>query len=139
MKNYNNNISIAKGIGIILMVIGHAGCPTWMFQFIYLFHMPLFFFLSGYCFNNQYIDDKKIFILKRIKTLYMPFISYNVLFIILHNLFFKVHIHAVAYSLYDFMNIIPKVLIMNFTEIELGPYWFLRYLFLASIIFVPKI
>ena len=76
MKNYNNNISIAKGIGIILMVIGYAGCPTWMFQFIYLFHMPLFFFLSGYCFNNQYIDDKKIFIFRRITLYYIFNIGY---------------------------------------------------------------
>lgn len=137
MKCYtNNNISIAKSIGIILMVIGHSGCPGWMFYFIYLFHMPLFFFLSGYCFKDQYVNNKKTFILKRIKTLYMPFVLYNILFILLHNLLFRIHIHATAYSWSDYINFIPKVLAMGFTEVNLGPYWFLRYLFLASILFL---
>lgn len=38
----NNIIDIAKGIGIILVVAGHS--MEWPKNFIYLFHMPLFFF-----------------------------------------------------------------------------------------------
>ena len=44
---HNNYITIAKAMGILLMVIGHSGCPQVLFRIIYLFHMPLFFFLSG--------------------------------------------------------------------------------------------
>ena len=33
-----------RGIGIVLMVLGHAGFPG--SSFIYLFHMALFFMLS---------------------------------------------------------------------------------------------
>jgi len=33
--NKNNYISIAKAIGIILMVIVHSGCPALMSNFIY--------------------------------------------------------------------------------------------------------
>lgn len=36
-----------KGIGIILVVIGHSGCPAYIHDFIYMFHMGLFFFASG--------------------------------------------------------------------------------------------
>lgn len=36
-----------KGIGIILMVVGHSGCPIYIRNFIYLFHMGLFFYVSG--------------------------------------------------------------------------------------------
>lgn len=36
-----------KGVGILLMVIGHSGCPEYLHDFIYLFHMGLFFFVSG--------------------------------------------------------------------------------------------
>lgn len=35
-------IDIAKGIGIILMVIGHADAPRLLKNWIYGFHMPLF-------------------------------------------------------------------------------------------------
>ena len=39
-------IDIAKGIGIISMLIGHTDAA---FQpIIYAFHMPLFFILAGY-------------------------------------------------------------------------------------------
>lgn len=48
------DISIAKALGIILMVVGHSGCPEILARFIYLFHMPLFFFCSGYFFTPPY-------------------------------------------------------------------------------------
>lgn len=51
--------SIVKGIGIILMVIGHASSP--FHDFIYLFHMPLFFMISGFFFNPEKIFKKKHF------------------------------------------------------------------------------
>ena len=41
-------ISITKGIAIILMVIGHAEAPELLTNFIYTFHMPLFFIAAGY-------------------------------------------------------------------------------------------
>lgn len=41
-------VDIAKGIAIIAMIIGH-GCPKRaIVSFIFSFHMPLFFILSGY-------------------------------------------------------------------------------------------
>ena len=43
-KDKNNFLSTAKGIGIILMVMGHSGVPGDIDKFIYQFHMPLFFF-----------------------------------------------------------------------------------------------
>lgn len=48
------SVTIAKAIGIILMVVGHSGLGGYPIRFIYLFHMPLFFFLSGYCFKESY-------------------------------------------------------------------------------------
>ena len=40
----------AKGIGIILVMLGHCYL-NWNFCFwFYSFHMPLFFILSGYTF-----------------------------------------------------------------------------------------
>ena len=51
-KTRNNNIDIIKGIAIILMVYGHTfGVAR---DFIYLFHMPVFIFVSGYCFNKAH-------------------------------------------------------------------------------------
>lgn len=50
-------IDVAKGIGILLVVFAHIykGSCT---DFIYLFHMPLFFYLSGatFAFSNSKFD-----------------------------------------------------------------------------------
>lgn len=40
-------VDIAKGIGIILVFLGHFNIPDTLRAEIYTFHMPLFFFLSG--------------------------------------------------------------------------------------------
>lgn len=53
VQRRNPMISIAKAIGIILMVIGHVfDKESWGIHFIYMFHMPLFFVLSGYFFKE---------------------------------------------------------------------------------------
>jgi acyltransferase len=42
-------IDAAKAIGIVLVVVGHtAAAPVGVTTLIYSFHMPLFFFISGY-------------------------------------------------------------------------------------------
>lgn len=47
-------IDMAKGIGLLFVFLGHLKTPflaTW----IYTFHMPLFFFLSGLVYNHSVI------------------------------------------------------------------------------------
>lgn len=46
-----------KGFGMILVIVGHMVVPDIVCKFIYSFHMPLFFAISGYLYNNQF--DKK--------------------------------------------------------------------------------
>ena len=54
-KNRNISLDIARGVGIILVVIGHVMSPVMAgntvmetaYQILYVFHMPLFFLLAG--------------------------------------------------------------------------------------------
>lgn len=58
-KQHNRSLTIDtfRGIGILLVVLGHtAGLPTSLHNYIYSFHMPAFFILSGYLFNPNKID-----------------------------------------------------------------------------------
>lgn len=53
---------IAKGIGIILVIIGHIKfVDDSVREWIYTFHMPLFFFISGYFIKKHYgfVEDVK--------------------------------------------------------------------------------
>lgn len=68
-----------KGLLIILVILGHAIQFTlpdyenaFAFRFIYSFHMPLFFFISGYLANRGCF--KKGVISKRVLQLLVPFV-----------------------------------------------------------------
>lgn len=44
-------IDITKGFAIILMVFGHSSIPKSISNYIWSFHMPLFFIISGFLYN----------------------------------------------------------------------------------------
>lgn len=64
-------LDFAKGIGIFLVVFGH--CLSSQVPFIYAFHMPVFFFISGYVFTKKNIGD---IIIDKFNRLYIPFIFF---------------------------------------------------------------
>ncbi len=88
----NTVISIIKGLGIILMVMGHAEVPDLISNFIYIFHMPLFFIAAGYFFSRKHLDNPWEFCRRRFKGLYVPFLKWSLIFLILHNLWFEIGI-----------------------------------------------
>ena len=78
-KNLNNSlrihwIDIAKGLAILCVFLGHTqSTPSAVSNYIYLFHMPVFFLLSGYCFSNRrkFVD----FIVNKARTLLVPVLT----------------------------------------------------------------
>ena len=143
----NHTVSIAKGLGIILMVVGHSGCPTLLRDFIYLFHMPLFYFASGYCFKSSYTSEMNLFFWKKIKSFYFPFVKYAVLFLILHNLFRYLDLYNETYgaegisrfyySWDDTWDGLKNILFRFRTDEPLvGVFWFLKSLFITNILFI---
>lgn len=71
-------MDVAKGIAIILMVIGHTTIPKGPSDFIWAFHMPLFFIASGWLTNWNKITTKNFFVNKS-RNLLLPFISYSLI------------------------------------------------------------
>ena len=71
-------IDHARAIGICLVVLGHtAGLPEFAMQLIYSFHMPLFFFISGYLLKDSYLDLPLKDFLKRLSyKLVVPYICF---------------------------------------------------------------
>lgn len=70
-----SRIDVSRGIGILLVTLGHSLYINYYFKkWIYSFHMPLFFFISGYLFNfDKYKDNYKEFLKKRFKSLIIPY------------------------------------------------------------------
>ena len=57
MNKRDTSIDITKAIGILLMILGHCTAIPYMpyRHFIFTFHMPLFFIISGYFFKSKEI------------------------------------------------------------------------------------
>lgn len=69
-------LDITKAIGIILMVMGHLHFSEDVFdKYIYAFHMPLFFIVSGILFNQD--KTLKNTIISRAKALLIPYVVFG--------------------------------------------------------------
>lgn len=139
----NMNVTYTKATGIMLMVLCHS--MAYDVPFIYMFHMPLFFFLSGYCLKMEYFDKPHVFAWKRVKGIYWPYLKWSVVFLLLHNVFFGLNIYNGQYGyngigteLYSQDEMVQRLtniaFLMNDHEGLLGGYWFMRALFRGSLI-----
>ena len=143
----DTSIDILKCLGIMFVVVGHAGCPHLLHDYIYTFHMPLFFMASGYFFKDEYLDAKLNFLLRKVKGLYVPFIASSLLFLVFHNTFMDLGILSVDYGTeygytnhyYSYKEIATRALrivfaMSGYDEFLLGSLWFFRALFCSSIV-----
>ena len=76
MKTRLQYLDVCKGMGILLVVLGHIFLTNPARVWIYSFHMPLFFFLSGYIFFYNKTTNFKEFIFKRFKVLIIPYFAF---------------------------------------------------------------
>lgn len=70
-KERKEFIDVARGIGMICIVLGHLG-QTDINRIVFTFHVPLFFLITGYFIDRETTVFR--FILKRIRTLILPYI-----------------------------------------------------------------
>ena len=68
-------IDILKGIGIVFLIMGHMGFGNDFDFYIHGFHMPLFFFVSGYLFNIKRTFCEVIS--RKFKALIIPYASFG--------------------------------------------------------------
>lgn len=135
-KSRLSYIDIAKGIGIFLVVLGHTRYP-YTRDIIYSFHMPLFFFLSGYLLTLSKIDTSFILYLKKkIKGLYRPFLIFSFFYLAFNNFFVWINFLS-----NDYYYSAKKIVIVFFENICFlsdsqfsGTFWFIRNLFFLELI-----
>lgn len=72
-KNY---IDVLKGFGIFFVVFGHVTHNHLLKDYIWGFHMPLFFLLSGFLLNIKKYPTFKVFFISRIKSIYIPYVFF---------------------------------------------------------------
>lgn len=122
-SNRLEHIDILKGLLIILVVIGHIGGIPTLHKYIYWFHMPCFFMISGYLFQAKKKKTKNIIITK-IQNYTIPYLFWSIFF---------------------YLIFIPEPIPKNIIRVIWGgslnslqysyQFWFINALCLASIIF----
>ena len=145
----NSTIDIMKGLAIILMLFIHA--PFVGLGITLSFVVPVFFMISGVFLPScETCGDLRAFVVKKIKSLYIPYITTNLIFLAFHNLFVRLNFYtdsqdflaafpdAILYSEYTFVQFMKRTALILSTAggTQLGgATWFLRSLFFSSILY----
>ena len=137
-------VDFAKGLVIILVVLGHVILPSLLQNFIFVFHMPFFFVMAGYLLNFEKwggAENYKAFATKLVKRLLVPYYLAEILF---YPIWFVV-CHEAGHLPYMWnwtevspLRVFVTAIIGNANGIGfvLGPLWFLPCLLVAEIIFI---
>lgn len=153
MQERNNSYDIMRGTAIVLMVIGHTGAS--FSDMIYLFHMPFFFILSGMLYNDRTdnIHSLERTLKNRIVRLYIPYVAFNLIFVLFNNMLIKSSLYLTTYdgipsdALSHFgglqhmmsskelaLELFKVLLFMGGAQLG-GALWFLRAMFFSLVLF----
>ncbi|WP_461811464.1 acyltransferase family protein [Faecalimonas sp.] len=133
---------IAKGIGMLAVILGHMSIPESLGDVIFSFHMPLFFLINGYFFKKKESNNGEYIVLK-IKTLILPYIvtcGLVIVFSIVFQLQQRVEVTEILENVKSWIlasfygsGTFTHFLKWNFRII--GAIWFLLAMFWADVIF----
>lgn len=132
-KERLSSLDIAKGLGIILVIFGHTLSPVmegntfleWIYRVIYTFHMPLFFFASGYV-ATKFVTKpypKTTLLKERIVRLMIPYFTWAVIYLPMKAVMSEHVRFSDEYKWYSFF-------LGNNPD---GQLWFLYVLFVVSV------
>ena len=128
---------IFKGLAIIMIVFGHTGHGG---AFVYLFHLELFFFATGFLYNEmKYGDQPFTFLQKRIEGAWPRYTVYSIFLALTHNYMMKHGLMApgtdVHYALPQMLTSLFHGMIFQSPELLAGPMWFVPVWILGAALF----
>lgn len=124
-------VDIAKGLCILWVVIGHTGLPEAISVWIFSFHMPFFFFISGFLYKEEKYAPTQ-FLVRRIRSLLLPYILFSVLVILFMPIIKTYNVTAANLPL-----VIYDVLCHGWASNRFTyPLWFIPVLFITEIIYM---
>lgn len=143
MSKGNNSISwisVCQGWAIALVVLGHGGIYSTSFpvafsvrQIIYGFHMPLFFFLSGFLLYysriGRGVSFSSVFV-EKVKRLYVPFLFFTLVYVLFKLILGTLAAHPFHFSERFFID--TFVLYRSNPNFEM---WFLVALFVIMLLY----
>ncbi len=133
-----NWIDMAKGYGILAVFIGHMVQNSVLGSFVYSFHLPLFFFISGYLFKSG--GNLGGFLKKKAHSILLPYFTLGLLVVFcnaLYPLLFSGHNFSANHLMYE----LSKEFSAYLFQCRYATLWYLAVLLSVNILmfFVCKI
>lgn len=133
-------VDALKGFGIMLVVFAHYKLPVALDTYIFSFHMPLFFFISGFLFNFvKYTESATNFVKGRFRSLIIPYFAFAVLTCLFYFLLDEIYSPGVVTLKFFESNIFYIVYSILYSQTTMisynGPLWFLTCLFVTELLF----
>lgn len=127
-------IDIAKSLGMLLIIWGHIHLVGWSNAFVYAFHIPLFFFLSGMVFDERRYPNFVTFLKKKVVSLLVPYVIYSVLTWVVWVLY----IHMTGNRTVDIWMPLAETFIAQGSGgflVHNVPLWFVTSLFVVEVVY----
>ncbi len=140
-KQYLNRINwidALKGLSIFFVIVGHninveyGFIPTVTKSFIYSWHIPLFFFLSGICFSTK--DNIRNFIIKKIRTLIIPMVVFSIINILVDYIFYGLLLNTSQRNIEYLINSLIGIILQQRGQTYNSYLWFLPCMFWVQIL-----
>jgi len=133
-------IDALKGIGIMLVVLAHHSLPIALDTYIFSFHMPLFFFISGFVFDfGKYAESASNFVKGRFKSLIVPYFYFAVitcLFYFLLDELYTPGVRSIEFFENSMFHGISHIFVGFGPAVSYNPpLWFLTCLFITELLF----
>ena len=125
-------LDYGKAIAIYLVVLAHTALYKPAEGFIYTFHMPFFFFMSGYLFSYSKYPSYMEFVKRRFRQLLVPYVVINMITYLLWLLVLR-NVGSDAGEDVGALSPLIAAVTVNATEmVHDVPLWFLAALFMVE-------
>ena len=129
-------IDIYKGLLIFFVILGHLTIPQHLYNFIFIFHMYAFFFISGITFNLKKEQTFGNLLIQNVKSLYIPYLFFAFAWNVT-NIVTQLYLgNSFDFSAWGIVKNIASVIIgtgVFDSTASIGPAWFLLALFFVRI------
>lgn len=121
-------IDLFRGIGIVLMIMGHIGFGNKFDHYIHAFHMPMFYFVSGLFFKtkSKAAISTIAFIKTKAKSLLVPYLFFALFHFLIACMLEKTFLYKNLLHIFSFNTYGMPIA---------GALWFLTSLYITEVLY----
>lgn len=132
-KNRINVYDFLRGFAMLLVFLQHSVMPGW--EYLLVFHMPLFFFLSGLVSGEKELPSFGVYIKTRFKRLMIVYFVFGLLDVTIYYIS-----GLITHKPYNIVMALLGIVTGQYGFVPdgySGLYWFLMVMFVADIMIYP--